>query len=123
LLKNINDTINKSCLIALSYFDNTSKVLKETVLAGVVKSADKEMGITVLLSSDTSNNAEFIIPTDLSCWFIAPKGEFHTSQDGVKITNPDYLVTWDIHQTKDDTPDGEQQWWHWIPRKNKPNIN
>ncbi|PAJ73032.1 hypothetical protein CJF42_18075 [Pseudoalteromonas sp. NBT06-2] len=119
----MNGTINKSCLIALSYFDSTEKVLKESVLAGIVKSADKELGITVLLSSDKSSNAEFIIPTDLSCWFVAPKGEFHTSQEGMKIINPDYLVTWDIHQTKNNTSDGEQQWWQWIPRTNKPKIN
>jgi len=61
------------------------------------------MGITIELSTlnDKNTAANFILPTDLSCWFTAPKGEFHTSQRGVKIINPDYLVTWDIYQVKD----------------------
>jgi len=123
LLKNIHDTVNKSCLIALSYFDITGKTLKKSVLAGTVKSVDKETGIALQLVSDTSSQAEFIIPCDLSCWFVAPSGEFHTSQSDMKVVNPDYLITWDIHQTKSDTPDGEQQWWQWQPRCIKPNIN
>jgi len=110
-------------LIALSYFDITGKVLKESVLTGIVKSVDKDIGITLKLSSNNDTEAEFIIPGDLSCWFVAPKGEFHTSQAGIKVINPDYLITWDIHQTKDNTPDGEQQWWQWQPRCIKPNIN
>lgn len=123
MLKDINDTLNKSCLIALNYFDISGKTLKQTVLAGTVKSVDKEIGITLRLVSDKTNQAEFIIPGDLSCWFVAPKGEFHTSQADIKVINPNYLITWDIHQTKDNTPDGEQQWWQWQPRCIKPNIN
>lgn len=142
MLKNIEDTLNKSCLIGLSYFNVQGEQLKQNILAGRVIKVDNEMGITLELSTtnDKSTAAHFILPTDLSCWFTAPKGEFHTSQSGVKIINPDYLVTWDIFQTKEQQSnsqgttqekpsstkrqqDGEQQWWQWRPRIQSPNVN
>ena len=136
MLKAIEDTLNKSCLIGLSYFNVQGEQLKQNILAGRVIEVDSEMGITIELSTSepsTSNNdkkqrVNFILPIDLSCWFTAPEGEFHTSQKGVKIVNPDYLVTWDIYQTKQkqsessDKPDSEQQWWQWRPRTQSPNV-
>lgn len=147
MLKNIEDTLNKSCLIGLSYFNVQGEQLKQNILAGRVISVDSKLGITVELSANdlsfngkgTSKSANFILPSDLSCWFTAPKGEFHTSQNGVKIINPDYLVTWDIFQTKEQQSspqgttqkkvsptekeqDGEQQWWQWSPRTQSPNV-
>lgn len=152
MLKKIEDTLNKRCLIGLSYFNAQGEQLKQNILAGRVINVDAELGITVELFTNDSVNqatsldepnsssetkhktAHFILPCDLSCWFNAPKGEFHTSQAGVKISNPDYLVTWDIYQTKaqenndkaqSSTPkvqDGEQQWWQWHPRTQSPNV-
>lgn len=141
MLKTIEDTLHKTCLVGLSYFDVQGEMLKQNILAGRIVKVDSEMGITLELSTDnTESNAEqktahFILPIDLSCWFTAPKGEFHTSQKGMKIVNPDYLVTWDIYQTKaqenqassenttsDKVVDGEQQWWKWLPRTQPPNV-
>jgi hypothetical protein len=140
MLKKIEDTLNKSCLIGLSYFNVQGEQLNQNILAGRVVSVDSELGITVELSAiGHEKPANFILPSNLSCWFTAPKGEFHTSQNGVKIINPDYLVTWDIFQTKAQKPetknqsqhsstssetvvDGEQQWWQWRPRTQSPNV-
>lgn len=132
MLKTINDTLDKTCLLGLSYFNPKGELLKQTMLAGTVIATDKETGITVqLLRATDSNkqntgeqdkNANFILPTNLSCWFNAPKGQFHTSQTDNKIVNPDYLVTWDIHQTKDTDKNSEQQWWQWEPRTTPPGI-
>lgn len=130
MLKKIEDTLNKSCLIGLSYFNAQGEQLKQNTLAGRVINVDNEMGITIelLTLNDKNTAANFILPTDLSCWFTAPKGEFHTSQRGVKIINPDYLVTWDIYQVKDKKKEdsheqnNEQQWWQWQPRTQAPNV-
>ncbi|MEW6997564.1 hypothetical protein AADZ86_07660 [Colwelliaceae bacterium BS250] len=141
MLTSPQQTMNKTCLIGLSYFDKEHNLLKQSMLAGTVISVDKEMGITVELLEATDNNlskatqtnakkngdkksAQFMLPANLDCWFIAPKGDFHTSTEGVKITNPDYLVTWDILQTKsqENIADGEQQWWEWQPRTTAPQI-
>jgi len=148
MLTTIEDTLNKTCLIGLSYFNVQGEQLKQNIIAGRVIKVDSEMGITVELygldnkadskldnknkaGTAQSQHAHFILPTDLSCWFNAPKGEFPTNQAGVKIVNPDYLVTWDIYQLKDQknsekTPkssqDSEQQWWQWRPRTQSPNV-
>jgi len=130
MLNSIKDTLQKTCLVGLSYFNVQEEMLKQTILAGKVIAVDKEMGITIaLFDKDMKTNdqsAHFILPSDLSCWFNAPKGEFHTTQAEVKIINPDYLVTWDIYQTKADNnsskQDGEQQWWQWHPRNQAPQI-
>jgi len=147
IIKKLNDTLQKKCLIGLTYFDVNGVQLKQTLLAGTVTSVDKEMGITLnLFSAEADINAgnksakskeaknkaaEFILPANISCWFTAPKGDFHTSVENVKITNPDYLITWDIYQTKaqktddgvkDNIKDSEHQWWQWRPRTQKPQV-
>jgi hypothetical protein len=152
IIKTLNDTLQKKCLIGLTYFDVNGVQLKQTLLAGTVTSVDEEMGIKLNLltvgsasninNKSTKNNsakkksskgkeAEFILPSNTSCWFTAPKGDFHTSVENVKITDPDYLITWDIYQTKaqktedgitDNIKDGEQQWWQWRPRTQKPQV-
>jgi len=145
IIQNLNDTLQKKCLIGLTYFDASGEQLKQTLLAGTVTSVDEEMGITLRLFSASSTSAtdnkqdksakdkaaEFILPANISCWFTAPKGDFHTSIENVKITNPDYLITWDIYQTKaqktddgvkDNIKDSEHQWWQWRPRIQKPQV-
>jgi len=132
LLTDIQKTLGKSCLIGLSYFDVNGASLKQTMLAGKVTKVDKELGITLTLFSnnDTKNksDAEFIIPSNLSCWFLAPKGDFNTSQANIKIKNPDFLITWDIYQTKAQQSDlkeknnGQHQWWQWRPNIQPPQV-
>ncbi len=131
MLKTITETLGKTCVIGLSYFNAQSTLIKQTMLGGTVIKADKETGITVKLaqhaSSDTQPSPEsaahFIIPAELCCWFIAPKGNYHTGDANITITNPDYLVTWDIVQNQKDKADKEQQWWHWHPRTTTPKVN
>lgn len=139
MLTSTQQTLNKTCLIGLSYFDAQQNLLKQSMLAGTVKTVDKEIGITIELFQPkeldmgiNTKPVQFILPGNLSCWFHAPKGDFHTSIDKVNISNPDYLVTWDIYQTKSASGidkniegkpvDGEQQWWKWLPRTQPPQI-
>jgi hypothetical protein len=139
MLKTLEDTLTKSCLIGLTYFDVGGKELKKQLLAGTVTAVDAEMGITLKLlttdKNDAKKGANFIIPATLSCWFTAPKGEFHTSHEQVKIKDPDFLVTWDIYQVKpknqlhgksqqdEKSQEGQQQWWKWYPRTEDPKVN
>jgi len=134
MLNSLEDTLNKTCLLGLSYFNASGEQLKQSILAGTVVAVDKEIGITIQLLQQAAANkssAHFILPINLTCWFNAPQGEFHTSTQGVKIINPDYLVTWDIYQAKENQntintnkapQDGEQQWWQWYPRIEPPKI-
>ena len=131
MLKTLQDTLNKSCLVGLTYFDVDGNELKRQLLGGTVIEMSEEMGITISLFTTKKNQAKkaahFIIPSNLSCWFIAPKGEFHTTGEGIRVVNPDYLVTWDIYQTKEQDgnskKDSQQQWWKWYPRTEEPVVN
>ncbi|MDN4501200.1 hypothetical protein QX776_02220 [Alteromonadaceae bacterium BrNp21-10] len=121
MIKELQDALHKRCLVGLSYFDVNGEMVKQSLLGGTVASVDVENGIALVMEDE--NKTQFIIPANLSCWFSAPKGEFHTSQEGVKMVNPEYLVTWDIHQTKGEKQEGEQQWWEWVPRTETPRVN
>ncbi|WP_206485516.1 hypothetical protein [Thalassotalea sp. G2M2-11] len=127
MITTIAQTVGKTCVVGLSYFDHQANLLKQTTLAGTVIEADTKTGITLALANNdtsaTTQAAHFILPTALSCWFTAPKGDFHTSDKQVKISDPDYFVTWDIFQTKPSSNDGEHQWWQWFPRNTPPQIN
>lgn len=122
MLTELNDCIGKRCVIGLSYFDINGEALKQNMLAGEVINADAEQGITIKLLSKQPPSAQFIIPATLSCWFIAPTGEYRTNCDDLSIKNPDYLITWNIFQTKQQAVEGEQQWWEWIPNTQNPNV-
>jgi len=62
----------------------------------------------------------FILPPTLNCWFVAPKGSYPVQ--GNKVENPDFLVTWDIHQTQKDSEEGQHEWWDWVPRTAPPQV-
>ena len=137
----LDTCIGKTVLVALSYFSATNELLKQSLLAGEVISADSEQGLTILLAAsnndvDAANNKthhkshnkqenkpQLIIPADFSCWFTAPKGSFHTSQKDIKIIDPNFLITWDIYQQQDKSiVDQDQQWWQWRPRQAPPSV-
>jgi len=124
----LTDTHNKTCLIGLSYFDLQGEPLKQSQLAGKVIKSDAEEGISIELftagEQDAKKGAEksavFILPPTLNCWFVAPAGSYPVQS--TKIENPDYLVTWDIHQTQKDTEEGQHEWWEWVPRTVPPQV-
>ncbi len=141
----LETTIDKTCLIGLTYFTAEGKMLKQSLLAGKVSSYDAEKGIGIALFEKESlelGSKQFLIPTDLSCWFTAPRGKFHTSVEGVTVIDPNYLISWDIYQTRsykqepdegeaskqvsnkqlDTQGDEQMQWWEWKPRIQQPSV-
>ncbi|WP_416304825.1 hypothetical protein [Neptunicella sp. SCSIO 80796] len=122
-LATIQDCLNKTCVIGLTYFDLQGEAIKQLLLGGKVAAVDAEKGITVQLVSEAQDkNCDFILPVELACWFRAPRGDYHTSSNRYKIVNPDYLVTWDIYQTQQNKANGEHQWWEWVPRCQEPLV-
>jgi len=133
----LDDLIDKTCLIGLTYFNTRGEMLKQLQLAGTVIAIDRENGITVRLhptsradpipgddaiASDGGKPANFILPASLNGWYRAPPGHYRDAERRLLIENPQYLVTWDIHQTKSDTPEGEHEWWEWLPRTVPPQV-
>lgn len=122
----LEDLLNKTCLIGLTYLDQQGEVLKQTQLAGTVRLVDAEEGITIKLHAIADGSEEdtpdFHLPPGLEAWFIAPKGHYRNPEFGIDIENPDYFVTWDVVQKKDVQEDRKQQWWEWHPRTTPPSV-
>ena len=127
--------IGKTVLVGLSYFDKGGELLQQRQMCGTVIEADKEKGIALQVikatetqskesdSENKPNDAHFVLPSSLTCWFNAPAGHYKNPADGIDIENPNFLVTWDIHQKqKEIVEDGDHQWWEWVPNTVAPQV-
>jgi len=128
----LEELLNKTCLIGLRYYDANNDLLKLAQFAGAVVKVDKEKGVSVRLNknktkntiqTDNTDEALFILPPLLTPWFIAPSGHYKNAENHVDIIDPDYFVTWDVHKTKESTPEGEHEWWGWEPCTVPPRVN
>jgi len=128
----LDDLLNKTCLIGLSYFDTDNSLMKQQQFAGTVVSTDADNGISIETVAEQSattdtiasdkNTRVFVIPPLLTSWFEAPAGEYKNAAGELLITNPDFLVTWDIYKTQDEKQ-GDHEWWEWVPRTAAPKVN
>lgn len=132
----LQDLLNKTCLIGLTYLNSNGDVLKMAQYAGTVKAVDEEEGITISLMpvaghdypdgrSSQTTGPNFHLPPSLEPWFVAPKGHYKNAEHHIDIQNPDYMVTWDIVKKKDadQVEEGQQEWWEWHPRTAPPSVN
>jgi hypothetical protein len=120
----IQDLAGKTCIIGVSYFGLEGELLKQAQYAGQVVNVDVELGITVQLrhSDATVSQAEFILPPNLDAWFKAPPGHYKHPPSGVDMENPDYLVTWNVYRTQVNKPEGQHEWWEWVPNTEHPQV-
>lgn len=120
----LEDLIDKTCVIGVSYFDLDGALMKQNQYCGLVVKLDAEDGISIRLrhSDAAVEQAEFILPPNLDAWFKAPPGHYRHAPSGVDIENPDYLVTWDVHRTQDNAAEGEHEWWEWVPNTEHPTV-
>jgi len=120
----LEELLGKTCVIGVSYFDRDGEPLKQSQYAGTVVRTDAENGISVRLRhADASvEQPEFILPPNLTPWFKAPAGHYRHAPSGVDIENPDFLVTWNVFRTQDETPEGKHEWWEWVPNVEPPRV-
>ena len=127
----LDDILDRTCLIGLSYFDEKKQLMHQTQSAGVVVSVDAENGISVRVKKNEngasnaiakdSDQTIFVLPPHLAAWYQAPPGAYRDSDGNVLIENPDYLVTWDVHKTQAEKQ-GDHEWWEWLPSA-APKVN
>lgn len=120
----LEDLLSKTCVIGLSYFDIEGELLRQTQYAGRVTHVDAEQGISVQLqhSEEGAGKPVFILPPNLNAWFKAPPGHYRQAASGVDIENPDFLVTWNVYRTQEDTAEGQHEWWEWVPNTVAPAV-
>lgn len=128
----LDDILDRTCLIGLSYFDTQAQLMHQAQYAGVVVNVDAEKGISVRLLTDSderptatiasdSDSRIFVIPPHLSAWYKAPAGSYKDANGKVLVENPNYLVTWEVHKTQD-KKQGDHEWWEWVPSA-APKVN
>ena len=120
----LSDLLGKTCVIGVSYFDRQGEPMKQAQYAGTVVKIDAEQGISVQLRHADAGAAqpEFILPPKLAPWFKAPAGRYHHAPSGVDIENPDFLVTWNVFRTQENTAAGRHEWWEWVPNVQPPQV-
>jgi hypothetical protein len=120
----LEDLLAKTCVIGVSYFDLQGELMKQAQYAGTVVKVDAENGISVRLRHADAGveQPEFIVPPNLAAWFKAPPGRYRHAPSGVDIENPDYVVTWNVFRTQDNTADGKHEWWEWMPNLEPPQV-
>jgi hypothetical protein len=120
----LEDLLDKTCVLGVAYFDRQGELMKQVQVAGSVLGVDLEQGITLQLRHAEAGveQAQFIVPPNLAAWFKAPPGRYRHAETGVDIENPDYLVTWNVHRTQDTTTEGQHEWWEWVPNVEPPQV-
>ena len=122
----LEDLLGRTCVIGVSYLDLGGELMKQSQFAGRVRQVDAEQGITIALrhasATAESAQADFILPPNLDAWFKAPPGRYHHAQANVDIENPDYLVTWNVHRTQEQTAEGQHEWWEWVANTERPQV-
>jgi hypothetical protein len=120
----LQDLLSKTCVIGLSYFDQAGELLKQTQYAGRVIEVNDTTGISIKLqhADATTEQANFILPPNLTAWFKAPAGHYRHAATGVDIENPDFLTTWCVYRTQENTADGQHEWWDWVPNTEPPSV-
>lgn len=125
--------IGKTALVGLSYFDKDGELLQQRQLCGTIVETDDEKGIALKVikpansapsdeGTDTPEDEHFVLPSSLTCWFKAPAGHYKNPASGIDIENPNFLVTWDIHQKQEEVEEGDHQWWEWVPNTVPPEV-
>lgn len=125
--------IGKIALVGLSYFDTQGNLLQQRQICGTVVETDKDKGIALKIikaeglpkevnEQDKPDEEHFVLPSSLNCWFNAPAGHYKNPADNIDIKDPDFLVTWDIHQKQEKVEDGDHQWWEWVPNTVSPEV-
>ncbi|HSW06733.1 hypothetical protein [Aquabacterium sp.] len=120
----IDELLTKTCVIGLMYFDRDGQLMRQAQFAGTVVKVDAEQGISVRLrhAQEGVEQPEFILPPNLDAWFKAPPGRYRHAADGVDIENPDFVVTWNVHRTQNNSTDGQHEWWEWVPNVEPPQV-
>lgn len=84
--------LNKRVLVGLTYLNAAYEVVSQKQVYGVIVKIDLE-GIKI---SHPENGGEFILPCDFDAFKAAAPGEYRLRSTGEVVTDPDFLVQYEI---------------------------
>ena len=109
-MNNVNSYIGKTVLIGLTFYDPDGKKTGSDVGHGKIVRINEKEGIVVEIGPDHS---EYKLPPDLNNLQKAPPGEYKESTTDVKITDPEFITFWEIHEVASNQGGGS----NWKPGK------
>jgi len=92
--KQAEKMLGKTVLVSLTCMNDFGDLEAFEQFAGPIVRIDNEDGL-VVLRGDT--NEEFSIPPDLDHYLPAKPGDYKLAESETIISNPDFLVEWDIY--------------------------
>ena len=91
------EMIGKYILVSVNRLDSDDQVLSTEQIHGKVLRVSSEDGLIIL----QSDGSEFGLPPLLECYQKADEGVYTLKSSNEKITNPDYLATFNVTVTRD----------------------
>lgn len=126
----IEDVLNKTCLIGLSYINTNGDLLKqaqyEVPLSQRIRKKALLLSSTPLkvqrkVRSPRRRNFTFMLHQMFGLQRL--KATHKNVEYHINLENPDYFVTWNAVKKEDDTEEGQQEWWEWHPQSQAPRVN
>jgi len=89
--------VGRRLLVGITVRDRAGTILERRQFHGEV--TDVADGVVVLRHEDgTTTGREVLLPADPRAYTEARPGTYRLAS-GVVVTDPDYLSTWDVHET------------------------
>jgi hypothetical protein len=95
---NNDEVIGKLLIVGLSKVDSHGRRIAQTQLHGRVLRVSENEGLVLELP----DGSEYYLPPDLTALQPAPPGEYMEHSSGETIAGPDFIVMWEIHQSRED---------------------
>ncbi|NJA06668.1 hypothetical protein HC024_13190 [Methylococcaceae bacterium WWC4] len=92
------EMVGKYVLIGVTRLDANRQVLSTEEIHGEVLRVSAEEGLVI----SQCDGSEFSLPPLLDCYQRADEGVYTLRSGNEKITNPDYLATFNVTATEDD---------------------
>lgn len=92
------EMIGKYVLVGVNRLDSEEQVLSTEQIHGKVLRVSEEDGLIIV----QIDGREFALPPILDCYQEADEGIYSLKSSNEKITNPDYLATFNVSATRDD---------------------
>ncbi len=86
--------MGKTVLVSLTCMNDFGDLEAFEQFCGPILRINNEDGL-VVMRGDT--NEEFSLPPDLDHYQLASPGDYKLAESDALVTNPDYLVEWDIY--------------------------
>jgi hypothetical protein len=96
-IKKSKAMMGKVVLLGVTHLNRAGDVIGHEQFFGTVKHFDAEKGLIIIRGD---NNEEMTLPPMLENYEPAAPGIYSLKATGHKVTNPDYLATWNIHKNE-----------------------